>query len=255
MTVTAFTANVYEKLGFYVYAYCDPSDESVFYIGKGTKNRCFDHLKKSDENEKYDRIQKIRKAGYEPRIDILAFGLDERQALIVESAAIDLIGIDRLAQPNRGHDSAVYGRRTVDDVLAQFCGGEIDEFKDDMVLIRINQRYDPKFNDMQLYEATRGIWKIAESKQDKVTHACALYKGIVREVYEIASWHPAGSTMYSTRSFEDVEDSAKFEFVGKIASAKVAQRYKNQKVSDRYLPFGFAGALRYVGPSFPSGGE
>lgn len=255
MATNTFTTKVQEELKFYVYAYCDPIDDEIFYIGKGVKNRCFDHLKLSGENEKYACITKIREAGYEPRIDILAFGLDEEQALIVEAASIDLIGFNSLTNLQRGHDSALYGRRTVDDVRAQFCGDEVDEFRDDIVLIRINQRYDPKFNDMQLYEASRGIWEIAESKRNVVTHACALYKGYIREVYEIASWHPAGSTMYGTRSSENFELSGRFEFVGKIAAAGVAKRYKNRKVNERYLPFGFAGSTRFVGPSFSQGGD
>ena len=250
MAVIFFTSKVSEALRFYVYAYIDPVDQTIFYIGKGNKNRCFDHLKKNGESEKYKRIKKIRETGLQPRIDILAFNLDEEQALSVESAAIDLIGFNNLANLQKGHDSSTYGRRTVDDVYAQFSGMEVADFKEDMVLIRINQRYDPKFDDMQLYEATRGIWEIAEKKRDTVTHACALYKGVIREVYEIASWHPAGSTMYSTRPTDDFQQSGRFEFVGKIAGPNVLKRYKNHTVNERFFPFGFAGSTRFVGPSF-----
>lgn len=33
------------KIGWYVYALRDPRDETVFYVGKGQKNRWFEHIK------------------------------------------------------------------------------------------------------------------------------------------------------------------------------------------------------------------
>ncbi len=251
MSAAVFSGPIADKLKSYVYVYCDPSDGSVFYVGKGKGNRCFEHLKSADKSEKSQRIDKLRLAGIEPRIDILAFALTEEEALIVEAAAIDLIGINNLTNQQSGHNSARYGRRSVDDVCAQLGDGVVSDFRHDMVLISINQRYDPAFDDMQLYEATRGVWEIAEGKRDVVTHACALYQGKIREVYEIASWHPAGSTMYATRSSEHFAASGRHEFVGKLASADVAKRYRNRTVDSRYLPFGFAGSTRFVGPSFP----
>ena len=38
------TPDIANALGFYVYAYIDPRDESVFYIGKGVGARATDHL-------------------------------------------------------------------------------------------------------------------------------------------------------------------------------------------------------------------
>lgn len=251
MSSAVFSGPIADKLKRYVYVYCDPADGSVFYVGKGKGNRCFEHLKHEGESEKSLRIKKMRDAGVEPRIDILAFGLTEDEALIVEAAAIDLIGINNLTNQRIGHNSARYGRRSIDDVCAQLGDSVVSDFRHDMVLIRINQLYDPAFDDMQLYEATRGIWEIAEGKRGVVTHACALYQGKIREVYEIASWHPAGSTMYSTRSSQHFEASGRHEFVGRLASADVAKRYRNRTVDPRYLPPGFAGSTRFVGPSFP----
>lgn len=41
LEITPDTANA---LGFYVYAYIDPRDNTVFYIGKGVGTRATDHL-------------------------------------------------------------------------------------------------------------------------------------------------------------------------------------------------------------------
>jgi hypothetical protein len=46
---------------YYIYHYIDPRDNLPFYIGKGTANRCFDHLTETAENtlnrHKFYRIQ------------------------------------------------------------------------------------------------------------------------------------------------------------------------------------------------------
>jgi hypothetical protein len=79
-----FRPEVQESIGHYVYALLDPRNGKIFYIGRGVKNRIFDHnleaLKKyneiaSDEAEnqelkegegkKIERINQIRKEGFE----------------------------------------------------------------------------------------------------------------------------------------------------------------------------------------------
>ncbi len=35
---------VIEKLGYYVYAYVNPFDNTIFYVGKGKGNRVLSHL-------------------------------------------------------------------------------------------------------------------------------------------------------------------------------------------------------------------
>ena len=59
-------------------------------------------------------------------------------------------------------------------------------------------------SDLFLYERTRGIWsRIPETKNPK--YAFATYAGIVKEVYKIYSWVPAG-TKYFTRSTEELRE-------------------------------------------------
>lgn len=42
---------------------------------------------------------------------------------------------------------------------------------------------------LELYEATRGTWKLGERRKG-ARYAFALFEGVVREVYEIEAWHP-----------------------------------------------------------------
>jgi len=62
----SFPASTHERLGYYVYAYVDISNndkEEVIYIGKGKGNRCFDHLKSKIPNNKTRKINTLNKNG------------------------------------------------------------------------------------------------------------------------------------------------------------------------------------------------
>ncbi len=73
---------------FYVYVYIDPRNFERFYYGKGQGSRQFSHLLDSTDSEKTAKISEIRKEGLEPIIRVVAKGLTEEQALLVEKTLI-----------------------------------------------------------------------------------------------------------------------------------------------------------------------
>src|ERR1041385_9256014 len=80
------------KLVYYVYAYVDPRDSQIFYIGKGCGSRVLAHLDEVGESAKIRRIAELKTVGLQPRIDILAHGIpDEETALRIEAAVIDAL--------------------------------------------------------------------------------------------------------------------------------------------------------------------
>ena len=95
---------VWSSLGHYVYAYVDPN-EAIRYIGKGTGARAVAHLEDRHRSPKTEWIQELKDMNIQPRIDILARNLSERQALRLERTLIDAIGIGehRLTNKVRGH--------------------------------------------------------------------------------------------------------------------------------------------------------
>jgi hypothetical protein len=84
------------------------------------------------------------------------------------------------------------------------------------ILIIINRPYQSDMSDEELYEARRGIWKIG-ARRRKVEVAVAVDQGIIREVYEIKRWLPAGTLRYKTRDSRDFNNSQRWEFEGEIA--------------------------------------
>jgi len=72
-----------------------------------------------------------------------------------------------------------------------------------VILIRINRLYSNGMSACELYEATRGVWRLRKNRVEKVTYAFAVFKGIVKEVYKIQKWHKAGTLEYKTRDYEE----------------------------------------------------
>jgi len=73
----------------------------------------------------------------------------------------------------------------------------------------------------------------------------AVYQGIVREVYRILEWLPAGTLKYETRDSTGFRSSGRWEFKGEVAS----------EVRDRYMGFSvrrilgkLRNPIRYVKP-------
>lgn len=76
----------------YVYVYIDPRNNEEFYYGKGQGSRKEAHLTDASDSAKAKRIQAIRKEGLEPTIRVIARGLTESEALLVEKTLLWKLG-------------------------------------------------------------------------------------------------------------------------------------------------------------------
>jgi hypothetical protein len=210
------TPEVAKILKSYVYVYIDPRNGKPFYIGKGTGNRLFSHLQDRSETEKVAQIAEIRCSGKEPRIEILRYGLSDSEARLVEAASIDLIGKAKLTNLMYGYHEGSFGRITSQRVISMLTAKKV-KVQHKAILITINRLYRSNMTKEELYETTRGIWKVGEISRNKVEYAIALYQGIVLEVYRIKQWYPAGTLKYNTRDSSDFKKSGRWEFSGSIA--------------------------------------
>ena len=241
----------FKDLKTYIYVYCEVTEDNKrlpIYIGKGKSDRCFQHLNTLNDlnSEKdfriYNALSKDRLG-----IDILAYGLDDQTALIVESACIDLMGIDNLTNSVRGHGSNVK-RIQLGELSNLLMDKKIAVNPDHRgVAILINRDYRPSFGDLELFEYTRGIWSLKMKTISKdAKYAYATFQGVVKEVYEIHSWVPAGTQEYFTRGLDpDRLKRARWEFVGRKAPNEIREKYvgkildKPRSYGDSFIKVGF----------------
>jgi hypothetical protein len=111
------------------------------------------------------------------------------------------------------------------------------------MLIRINALYRPGMSATALYEATRGVWTCGKNRE-KARFACAVFQGVIREVYLIHSWHHAGTLKYVTREREEVSIPNRWEFSGEV-DERLSAKYRGRSV-ERYFSKGAQLPFTYV---------
>ncbi len=210
------TPEISSILKSYVYVYFDPRNGLPFYIGKGKDNRVFTHLDDTSESEKTATLKEIRDAGREPIIDILRYGLTDAEATLIEASVIDLVGLQNLSNRVSGHHSRSFGRIGSGELISMLTA-KPTTVRHKAILITINKLYRSDMNSEELYEATRGIWRVSKIRVKRAEIALAVYQGIVREVYRIHKWHRAGTLPYQTRDTEGFKNSGRWEFEGRVA--------------------------------------
>lgn len=180
---------VVEALGFYVYRLVDPRNDETFYVGKGQGERVLQHswtaLSDPIPADRLARIRDIRAAGRTERMIIHRHGLDEATALHVEAALIDAYpGLTNLV---RGHGTGL-GVAALDELVDRYAAPDA-HIPMPAILIKIEQEWRPDLTAEQLYERTRRYWYCQpEGRSPPPTHALAVARGLIREVYVIHRW-------------------------------------------------------------------
>ena len=86
----------------YVYVYIDPRNYEEFYYGKGKGSRKESHLNDPADTNKTRRIKDIKGANLDPIIKVIARGLSESEALLVEKTLLWKLG-GQLTNISSGH--------------------------------------------------------------------------------------------------------------------------------------------------------
>lgn len=236
-----------EKLGWYVYLLVDPRDKKIFYVGKGKGGRFVDHLYEKlyeSRHEKDEIIKEITRNGLEVEVFLLRHGLDEKTALEIESTIIDFIDYidistfifdsEKLTNRQCGHHADVKGIMTLQEIKIKYEPTDA-YIVEPAILININQLYSENMSEEEIYEATRKHWKVDQDRVSKIKIACAVYKGIIREVFIVDSWHSSKHHNYRGRSY----------FNGQMAPDTIRDKYIHKSVS-RYWPQGNQNPIKYI---------
>lgn len=227
-----FSKAVCERIGNYVYVLKDPRTSTIFYIGKGVGNRVFQHvfdaLETQYETDKLNLIREIINLNLEVEHYILRHGLTTEQAFEIESACIDLLGLENLTNSVKGHDSWERGLKTVNEVLQHYDAKAIT-ITEPTIIININKLYKRFMTDEDLYLSTKQSWVLGTKKKD-AKYIIASYRGLVREVYEIENWYQINN---------------RWGFNGKIASKEIRDKYLNNSL-ENYIKKGNQNPIRYT---------
>lgn len=210
-----------EKLKYYVYMLKDPRNGEVFYVGKGKGERLNHHslealVDGNDKSAKINRIKDISTDHEDMIVVVLRHGLCEKEAYEIEAAVIDLLGVT-LTNIMGGHHSDERGLMTIKDIELKYQA-EQAKFEHDVLLIKVNKFYTPDISAEELYHRTRSAWRISQVNASKVELVCAVYRGIIREVYRPLRWnrHP--------------KRLDRWEFIGQIAEEEVREVYIDKSV-------------------------
>ena len=205
----SFSNKTIEEVGSYVYALFDPIKQEIFYIGKGKKNRVFNHAKltqdvidngdiKIQESLKIDRIRNIINSGNQVIYFILRHGLSDKEAFEVEAALIDFIKFDQFKKINlsnivSGHCSLEKGIATTREIENIYHAKPIviKDFQHNILIININKSY---IRGSAVYDAVRKYWKLNIKRAKEVDFVIGEYKGIFRSIYRPEKWLKQEST-------------------------------------------------------------
>ena len=192
-----FSEKTLQALGeYYVYALIDPRVNQIFYIGKGSHNRVFEH-EEEDINDPYsnkdklNKIKAIKKAGYDIGKIIINDNLTEDEAYAAEASlinAFNYIGKEKLTNIVSGHHTTE--ALTVEEYERINGATELKDIdiKHNILVIRINKLYRSNMSAIELYNAVRGIWKLSYKKVKEIQYVFGVYNSLIVGVYKPTKW-------------------------------------------------------------------
>ncbi len=240
--VLAFTNEIIEKLGFYVYRLIDPRNGETFYVGKGKGDRVFAHVAGEHEAgadelpEKLQRIREIRLAGFEVAHVIHRHGLDSKTAFEVEAALIDAYpGVTNIVS---GYNADERGIMHADEIIVRYQA-PVAAFQHNVVIINENRTASER----SLYEAVRYAWKISPKKAEKADYVLAAQRGLIVGAFVADRWLPSTPSNFPG-IIETLE--GRWGFVGREAPDDIQRLYIRKRLPDNLRKKGAANPIKYV---------
>lgn len=233
----SFPPGVAEKLGTYVYRLIDPRNGETFYVGKGKRDRVFEHIRAQVGGDELDnrlkRIREIRLAGFEVAHVIHRHGLDEQTAFHVEAALMDAYpGLTNIA----GGVGSDFGAMHAQEIIQRYCAEEA-RFEHRVILISVNRTAAER----SLYDATRYAWKISSARARQADYVLATRQGVIVGAFVAERWLPA-----TEQNFPGFPPRpGRHGFVGREAPLEIQRQYVGKRVPDEYRKQGAANPIKY----------
>lgn len=118
-----------------------------------------------------------------------------------------------------------------------------EDITENILAIRLNHAYHDSLTSQELYDVTRGYWTVSLKNAQKADYAFCVYKGEIKEVYQIHGWFPAGTFPRPAIPNGAVPDG-RFEFTGAVAGQDIRDKYVGKSIARLYKR-GAANPIRY----------
>ncbi len=235
-----FSSGVSARLRSYVYLLIDPRTGRPFYVGRGRNDRCFRHVlaarSGTDQPGKYpmlERIREIESGDRMVRIDILRHGLSPDEALLVEAATHEALGLPGRPELGRQRRSAV----EMGSLLAKRAKIKRGH---QLVLLRVGAAGADTS-----YDRVRHDWRIGRRWTDpdslRSPRWAAIVAGeVIAGVYRIERWEASGPV--HGHGGDGPPD--RFSFVGS-PDPELDKRYRGRSVA-AYGAAGSRSPVSYV---------
>ena len=103
---------------------------------------------------------------------------------------------------------------------------------ENIIAIKVNQSYKENMTEIELYDITRGFWKVDIKKAQQADYAISVYKGTIIEVYKIEKWLPAGLIKRTTLPEAEVP-KGRYGFDGEIAEKEIRDKYIGKSIATK----------------------
>jgi len=235
----SFPSEVARKLKTYVYRLIDPRNGETFYVGKGKRDRVFQHVRgaieSDDPSDKLNRIREIIADGFSVSHVIHRHGLDDATAFEVEAALID--AYPGLTDVSSGAGSNDFGAMHADEITRRYKAAEA-VFAHRAIMISVNR----SATEQSLYDATRHSWKISVRRAKRAQVILAVRHGVIIAAFVPDAWYPATPEHFPGR--EPVP--GRYGFIGTPAPDEISLQYVGKRVPDRFRKKGAANPIRYT---------
>ncbi len=249
-----FTPEVIKELETYVYRLVDPKNGETIYVGKGQGNRVFEHVaysggKKDDDmtSQLSARIQEIQSESNEVEHIIHRHGLNDHEALLIESALIE--AYPKCLNVQSGHGSFDHGSMSAAKVIEKYQA-PLAEFSDKVLLIKINRSAKVgragESEDERIYRAVRFSWIVSAKRARKVDYVLAVKHGLIVGAFVAEEWLEATAANFP----EFGTHKGRHAFNGHIAPQEVVDRYVRKRIPKSRQ--GAANPIRYHDKKLPA---
>ena len=232
-----FDANVCNQISCYVYRLVDPRNGETFYVGRGQRDRAFQHARAElaateDEDAlslKLQRIRAIRTVGHETLVVIHRHGMSENAAAEVEAALIDAYA--GLTNVQGGYGSADRGPMSPEQIVRLYDAEPFTVRDDDnLMLIKVKAEMIGEHGER---DAVRLAWKVSPERAKEADFVRRITDGIVGGVYKSKRWLETTRANFPDVDRELVPGRHGFDYDAKDAGAANAwKHYGNKRVPD-----------------------